>query len=471
MRLPYRTDLAGVDVAIVGVPFDGGTSYRPGTRLAPREIRAQSSLIRPYNFFQKVGPFDQLRVVDAGDIDDDRTDFDGLNVLDTAGQKLGDVDGFIVHRDTKRPYYVVVDSGGWFSSRSFLVPIGHARLDADNQALRVDLDLSDFPLPQGAVDPLVAPGYLDRGGQERAPRLDARVAVRGTMTAPVARLTGDITFADWSDLERYRVEVQAQLLPAPGAAQLLPALSDGIGGEPGAPRSDSETTTPRLDAPPSTARFDAPPSTAHLDANAVGLSASLVALNGLSKPPRPTSSPQNNEPGVVPLLTGSLFVPMKTLPPLMTATSGPPGATTPLAASASTAASVIAPLGSATIFDSLNNHRTASRIGGSSTVTTRSTNAWTWANVTSPGRTARRPSVIPATCSSVTGRPAASDAVMRAAPDGSTPTTRIDGRDRFSAAAIPDTRPPPLICTYTAATSGHCSSAAGDRGRKASPRR
>jgi agmatinase len=69
MRLPYRTDLDGVNVALVGVPFDSGTSYRPGTRLGPREIRAQSSLIRPFNYFQQVAPFDRLTVVDAGDVD------------------------------------------------------------------------------------------------------------------------------------------------------------------------------------------------------------------------------------------------------------------------------------------------------------------------------------------------------------------------------------------------------------------
>jgi agmatinase len=69
MRLPYRTDLSGVDVAIVGAPFDGGTSYRPGARLGPREIRAQSSLIRPYSYFQKVDPFARLSVVDYGDVD------------------------------------------------------------------------------------------------------------------------------------------------------------------------------------------------------------------------------------------------------------------------------------------------------------------------------------------------------------------------------------------------------------------
>src|SRR5215472_16693761 len=69
MRLPHVTDPKGLDVAIVGVPFDGGTSYRPGSRYGPREIRNQSSLIRSYSFFQKVSPFDRLNVADAGDID------------------------------------------------------------------------------------------------------------------------------------------------------------------------------------------------------------------------------------------------------------------------------------------------------------------------------------------------------------------------------------------------------------------
>ena len=69
MRLPYQTDLQGVDVAMLGVPYDSGTSYRSGARLGPREIRAQSSLIRPYSYFQKISPFEMLTIVDAGDVD------------------------------------------------------------------------------------------------------------------------------------------------------------------------------------------------------------------------------------------------------------------------------------------------------------------------------------------------------------------------------------------------------------------
>lgn len=69
MRLPFADTVTGLDVALVGVPYDGGTSYRPGARLAPREIRNQSSLIRPYNFAQRVAPFEKLNVADVGDVD------------------------------------------------------------------------------------------------------------------------------------------------------------------------------------------------------------------------------------------------------------------------------------------------------------------------------------------------------------------------------------------------------------------
>ncbi len=69
MRLPYRRDLAAMDTALVGIPFDGGTSYRAGTRFGPREIRSQSSMIRPFNHVLKTNPFTTRRVADYGDID------------------------------------------------------------------------------------------------------------------------------------------------------------------------------------------------------------------------------------------------------------------------------------------------------------------------------------------------------------------------------------------------------------------
>jgi agmatinase/guanidinopropionase len=69
MRCPVTRALDGVDVAIVGVPFDGGTSYRSGTRFGPRKIREASLLLWGYNNPLAVRPLDRLRVVDYGDVD------------------------------------------------------------------------------------------------------------------------------------------------------------------------------------------------------------------------------------------------------------------------------------------------------------------------------------------------------------------------------------------------------------------
>jgi len=68
MRLPAVGLDAGLDVAFVGVPFDIGTSNRPGARLAPRQIRDESRMLRPYNMATRAAPFDCLRVADAGDV-------------------------------------------------------------------------------------------------------------------------------------------------------------------------------------------------------------------------------------------------------------------------------------------------------------------------------------------------------------------------------------------------------------------
>ena len=68
MRLPQISDSKRLDVAIIGVPYDGGTSYRPGPRFGPRHIREQSAIIRPYNPVLEVCPFQLMRVADYGDL-------------------------------------------------------------------------------------------------------------------------------------------------------------------------------------------------------------------------------------------------------------------------------------------------------------------------------------------------------------------------------------------------------------------
>ena len=68
MRLPGRSAAADLDVAVVGVPIDIGTSNRPGARFGPRGIRNESVLIRPYNMATRAAPFDSLRIDDIGDV-------------------------------------------------------------------------------------------------------------------------------------------------------------------------------------------------------------------------------------------------------------------------------------------------------------------------------------------------------------------------------------------------------------------
>ena len=66
-------------------------------------------------------------------------DFDDMDVESPSGEHLGEVDGFIVDSESGRPYYVVIDAGGWFKSKHFLMPVGHVRFDADVEALKADL--------------------------------------------------------------------------------------------------------------------------------------------------------------------------------------------------------------------------------------------------------------------------------------------------------------------------------------------
>ena len=67
-RLPRLDEVSDVDVAVFGVPFDSGASYRPGARFGPAHVRESSRLLRPYNPALEISPFARLQVVDAGDV-------------------------------------------------------------------------------------------------------------------------------------------------------------------------------------------------------------------------------------------------------------------------------------------------------------------------------------------------------------------------------------------------------------------
>ena len=68
MRAPYVPGMEGVDIALYGIPYDGGVTNRPGARHGPREIRNQSSINRAMNHATRINPYELARVADVGDV-------------------------------------------------------------------------------------------------------------------------------------------------------------------------------------------------------------------------------------------------------------------------------------------------------------------------------------------------------------------------------------------------------------------
>ena len=88
-RLPRLDEVPRADVAILGVPFDSGVSYRPGARFGPGHIRAASKLLRPYHPALEVEPFARQQVADAGDLAANPFDIlEALTAIETAVTEL-----------------------------------------------------------------------------------------------------------------------------------------------------------------------------------------------------------------------------------------------------------------------------------------------------------------------------------------------------------------------------------------------
>lgn len=68
MRLPQVDDPAEVDIALIGLPWDGGTTNRAGARHGPREVRSQSSMMRLVHQASRIAPYDLCRIADLGDV-------------------------------------------------------------------------------------------------------------------------------------------------------------------------------------------------------------------------------------------------------------------------------------------------------------------------------------------------------------------------------------------------------------------
>ena len=90
-KLPRIEDVPEARVAVVGIPFDTGVSYRPGARFGPSHVREASRLLRPYNPAQDIAPFTVQQVVDAGDIVANPFNLEeAVNQIEVAATELGE---------------------------------------------------------------------------------------------------------------------------------------------------------------------------------------------------------------------------------------------------------------------------------------------------------------------------------------------------------------------------------------------
>ncbi len=166
----------------------------------------------------------RLRYVDADEVGSEVVDFDGLKVRTPAGDKLGEVDGFIIDPSAQRAYYIVVDSGGWFRSRQFLIPVGHARMDDDGDALVLDV----------TRDAIAGYPEFDRNAFERFSDEELR-AYRERYDVECCDETGGThdhyTQPSWWRSEFYNWDVPAAVGTAGSTGNRRTALDDALPGD------------------------------------------------------------------------------------------------------------------------------------------------------------------------------------------------------------------------------------------------
>lgn len=96
-RLPPLADVGRADVAVLGAPFDGATTFRAGARFGPAAIREASLLLRPYNETQAISPFAAVQVADAGDAPATPVDLEaGHAAIEAEARAIGDGGGRVL---------------------------------------------------------------------------------------------------------------------------------------------------------------------------------------------------------------------------------------------------------------------------------------------------------------------------------------------------------------------------------------
>jgi len=211
MRLPAVTSPAEVDVALIGVPFDGGTTNRAGARHGPREIRNQSSLMRRVHHVSGVAPYDLVRVGDLGDAP--------INPIDLQ-DALGKIEAFFVK--VRAAGATPITAGGdHLISLPILRALGRGRplgmIHFDAHSDTNDRYFGDNPYTHGTpFRRAVEEGLLD-------PKRIVQIGIRGSIYDPA-----DYDFAKANGIRIIFIEEFARR----GPADVIGEARDIIGGKP-----------------------------------------------------------------------------------------------------------------------------------------------------------------------------------------------------------------------------------------------
>ncbi len=183
MRLPHTRHADGLDIALVGVPWDGGTTNRAGARHGPREIRNQSSLMRKVHHVSRIAPYDLAQVADLGDCP--------VNPIDLM-DSLARIERF--YRTIHRAGALPLSAGGDHLITLPIMraiardrPVGMVHFDAHSDTN--DRYFGDNPYTHGTpFRRAVEEGLLD-------PRRTVQIGIRGSIYG-----AGDMEFAEESGM-------------------------------------------------------------------------------------------------------------------------------------------------------------------------------------------------------------------------------------------------------------------------------
>jgi len=172
MRLPVFSDPADVQIALIGVPWDGGTTNRAGARHGPREVRNQSSLMRKVHHVSQIAPYDLVRVGDLGD-----APVNPIDLLDSLKQ----IEDF--YRQIQQAGTVPLSVGGdhlvtlpIFRALAQQQPIGMVHFDAHSDTN--DRYFGDNPYTHGTpFRRAIEEGLLD-------PKRTVQIGIRGSIYSP-----------------------------------------------------------------------------------------------------------------------------------------------------------------------------------------------------------------------------------------------------------------------------------------------